>query len=71
MRGSRARLVRTPQAEKHISALPESSRVTTNRCTEGENDEAVMESRRTKQGEDKRADISSWQMYLCCEEPAL
>lgn len=32
--GSRARLVRTPQAEKHISLLFESSSVTTNRCTE-------------------------------------
>lgn len=34
--GSRARLVRTPQAEKHISVLFESSSVTTNWCTEGE-----------------------------------
>lgn len=32
--GSIARLVRTPQAEKHISVLLESSSVTTNWCTE-------------------------------------
>lgn len=34
--GSRARLVRTPQAERHISVLFESSSITTNWCTEGE-----------------------------------
>lgn len=41
-----ARLVRTPQAEKHISVLLESSSVTTNWCTEeGE--------RRRREGADK------------------
>lgn len=34
--GSRARLVRTPQAEKHISVLFESISVTINWCTEEE-----------------------------------
>lgn len=48
--GSRARLVRTPQAEKHISALFESRSITTNWYTEGEKDERVREEHEDKAG---------------------
>lgn len=59
--GSRAKLVRTPQAEKHISVLFESSSVTTNRCTDTERvekDDGMREWMRTKQGKDKRVVIT-------------
>ena len=51
-------MVRTPQAEKHISELFESSRVTTNWYTEGEKDDRVRERTTMKQGHDKRAHIT-------------
>lgn len=55
--GSRARLVRTPQAEKHTSVLFESSSVITNWCTGGGEREREMTGRlsqeRTKRGRDK------------------
>lgn len=45
--GSMARLVRTPQAEKHTSVLLESSRVTTNLCTGEERERSrTMEGQR-------------------------
>lgn len=60
MGGSVARLVRTPQAEKHISALLESSSVTIKRCTvEGAGEAGVRGVRtETKQVRDKRASQS-------------
>lgn len=72
--GSRARLVRTPQAEKHISVLFESSSVTTNWCTEGERaekDDGMREQTKTKQGKDKRDAITrvSRHVYTGCSWP--
>lgn len=72
--GSRAKLVRTPQAEKHISVLFESSSVTTNRYTDTERvekDDGVKECIRTKQGKDKRAVIirGSRRVYADCSWP--
>lgn len=70
--GSRARLVRTPQAEKHISVLFESSSVTTNWCTDREKvDRGVIEWTRTKRGKDKRTAIDggSRHVYADCSRP--
>ena len=78
--GSSARLVRTPQAEKHISVLFESSSVTMNWCTEGkrervrvrgEEDDDVRERAKTKQVTDKRVAITrvSRHVYTECSWP--
>lgn len=57
--GSRARLVRTPQAEKHISVLLESSSVTTSWCTEGRDNGKERRRMRTKRGKGNGAALAS------------
>lgn len=74
LEGSRAKLVRTPQAEKHISVFFESRSVTTNWYTDTERvekDDGVREWMRTKQGKDKRTVITrgSRHVFADCNWP--